>query len=261
MDDVSPREVARPPRPVLSEAELERRRGRPWSLEVAGAERVGPHMQRIYLTAASLDGFEPKPAQEIVLQIPQPADEPARRHYTIRRFDPAQKRIDVDVLLHGHGTPGEAWALAAKPGERIDIRGPRGRIALQPAADWQLLSGDESAMPAILALLEALPEGAKVKAFIEIGAAADRMEPARNGGAITWLSRNGAPAAPNAILADAVAGFAFPPGRGHAIILGETSGVRAIRHALLARGLTREQIYSEGYWRPGRIGGHDHVED
>jgi hypothetical protein len=29
----------------------------------------------------------------------------------------------------------------------------------------------------------------------------------------------------------------------------------------LAHGMTREQIYAEGYWRPGRVGGHDHVED
>ena len=32
-------------------------------------------------------------------------------------------------------------------------------------------------------------------------------------------------------------------------------------HGLIARGLTRDQIYSEGYWRPGRIGGHDHVNE
>ncbi|MGH7090684.1 MAG: siderophore-interacting protein [Stellaceae bacterium] len=257
MDDAIPRAA----RPVLSEAELERRRGRPWTLVVTDSARVSPRMLRLGLTAQSLNGFEPKPAQEIVLQIPQAAGEPARRHYTIRRFDRAHQRIEVDFLLHGHGTPGERWALEAKPGASIDIRGPRGRIALSPAAEWQLFSGDETAMPAILALLEALPPGAKAKAFIEIGSDAERMLPAANSAAVTWLTRGGAPAAPNTILADAVAAFTLPAGRGHAIILGETSGVRAIRHALLARGLTREQIYSEGYWRPDRIGGHDHVED
>jgi hypothetical protein len=29
----------------------------------------------------------------------------------------------------------------------------------------------------------------------------------------------------------------------------------------LERGLDRGQIYAEGYWRPDRIGGHDHVND
>ncbi len=55
--------------------------------------------------------------------------------------------------------------------------------------------------------------------------------------------------------------FSLPPGKGHAYIIGETSNVRRQRHALIARGLPRNQISSEGYWRPGRIGGHDHVDD
>ena len=27
------------------------------------------------------------------------------------------------------------------------------------------------------------------------------------------------------------------------------------------RGFDKSQIWSEGYWRPGRIGGHDHIDD
>jgi NADPH-dependent ferric siderophore reductase len=197
-----------------------------------------------------------------VLQIPQLGADPARRHYTIRRFDPATGMIDVDFVIHGHHSPGERWALAAAPGQTIDIRGPRGRIALAAAADWHLFSGDETALPAILALTEALPKGAKAQAFIEIGDDGDKLEIVTAADlTVTWLSRNGAPPSPNRILIDAVEGFALPAGKGHAIVIGETSNVRAQRHALLARGMTREQIYSEGYWRPGRVGGHDHVDE
>ncbi len=258
MDDVP----ARPARPQLSEAELERRRGKPWSLRVVSVSTVAPHMRRVQLTADNLDEFRPKPAQEIVLQIPQEGGEVARRHYTIRRFDPATRLIDVDFVVHPHETPGVRFALHAKPGQAIDIRGPRGRIALSPDADWHLLSGDETALPAILALAEALPKGARAQIFVEIGDDGDRM-PLVTAADVTvsWLSRKGAPAAPNRLLIDAVEGWTLPPGKGHAIIIGETSVVREQRHGLLARGLTREQIYSEGYWRPGRIGGHDHVEE
>ena len=56
-------------------------------------------------------------------------------------------------------------------------------------------------------------------------------------------------------------GNSLPKGRGHAIIIGETSNVRAQRQHLLAQGLGKDQIYAEGYWRPGRIGGHDHIRD
>jgi NADPH-dependent ferric siderophore reductase len=263
MDDIAPKPVPAPnTRPPLSEAELERRRGKPWTLRVVGGADIGPRLRRVQLTADNLDGFEPKPAQEIVLQIAQAGDEPARRHYTIRRFDRAKKLIDVDFVIHGAKTPGVRWALDAKPGDAIDIRGPRGRIALSPEADWHLFSGDETAQPAIFALIEALPKGAKAFAFVEIGSEAEKLPlSAEADAALIWLTRNGAHAGPSRMLIDAIERFALPPGKGHAIIIGETSNVRAQRHYLIEHGMSRDQIYSEGYWRPDRIGGHDHVND
>ncbi len=248
-------------RTPLSEAELERRRGRPWTLAVASASDVTPRMRRVRLTADDLDEFRPRPGQEIVLQIPQAGGEPARRHYTIRAFDPRTRMIDVDFVLHGDHTPGVRWALDAKPGQRIDIRGPRGRIAVAADADWHLFTGDETALPAIFAMVEALGEGAPAHVFLEIGDDRDKQPlRARAAVTLTWLPRGGAKPGPSRILADAVERFALPPGRGHAIIIGETSNVRAQRQYLLAQGLRKDQIYAEGYWRPGRIGGHDHVD-
>jgi len=259
MDD---RVMTPPARPALSEAELERRRGRPWTLTVARVMDVTKRMRRVQLTADDLDEFRPRPAQEIVLQIPQAGAEPARRHYTIRRFDPAARLIDVDFVIHEHHTPGVSWALEARPGQTIDIRGPRGRIALAANADWHLMTGDETALPAIFALAEALPADAPVFVFVEIGDDADKQElKCQAAATLTWLLRSGAAPGPSRILLDAVERFTLPPGRGHAIIIGETGNVRAQRHSLVARGLGKDQIYSEGYWRPGRIGGHDHVDE
>ena len=262
MDDkvvVTP--VAEAARPALSEAEIERRRGRPWSLTVVSAANVTPRMRRVRLTADNLDEFRPRAGQEIVLQIPQAGGEPARRHYTIRSFDPQTRMIDVDFVLHGEHTPGVRWALDAKPGQAIDIRGPRGRIALAPNADWHLFSGDETALPAIYGLLEALGEGAPAHVFLEIGDDSDKQPlKCRADVHLTWLPRHGAHPGPSRILLDAIEGFALPKGRGHAIIIGETSNVRAQRQHLLAQGLAKDQIYAEGYWRPGRVGGHDHVD-
>jgi len=249
-------------RPMLSEADLERRRGRPWTLRVVKAFDINSHMRRVQLTGDNLEEFTPKPGQEIVLQIPQPGGEPARRHYTIRRYDTASKLIDVDFVLHGHRTPGVSWSLDAKPGDVIDIRGPRGRIALNPDADWHLFLGDETCLPAIFALLEALPKGACAFAFIEIGGEEDKQALATQADVkLQWLLRNGAAPGPSDLLSKTLAAFTLPPGKGHAIVIGETSNVRNQRHALLERGFDRSQIYAEGYWRPGRIGGHDHVND
>ena len=250
-----------PERPALSEAELERRRGRPWTLRVVKAFGVTPHMRRVQLTGDDLDEFRPKPGQEIVLQLKQDG-ETARRHYTIRRFDPTAKIIDVDFVLHGHRTPGATWALEAKPGDVVDIRGPRGRMALDPSVDWYLFLGDETALAAIFNLIEALPPNAAAFAFIEIGADEDRQSVATGTRlSLSFCSRKGSAPGPNDILAQALAGFAFPPGKGQAFTLAETSNVRRLRHTLMERGLDRSQIYSEGYWRPDRIGGHDHVNE
>jgi NADPH-dependent ferric siderophore reductase len=261
-DDILTTGPARSGRPTPSEAELERRRGKPWALRVVKAFDVTPHMRRVQLTADNLDEFQPRPGQEIVLQLAQNGSEPTRRHYTIRRFDRASKIIDVDFVLHGHRTPGVAWALDAKPGDRLDIRGPRGRMALDPTADWHLFLGDETAIPAIFALIEALSANARAFAFIEIGD--DREKQSVQGSApleLKFFSRNGAAPGPNDILAGALAGFTLPSGKGQAFTLGETSNIRRLRHMLIERGLDRDRIYSEGYWRPDRIGGHDHVHD
>lgn len=238
------------------------RRGREWSLRVIGTSQVTPRMRRVQLTGEALDEFMPRPGQELVLNLPQEGSEPARRHYTIRRYDPKTRSIDIDVVLHGHATPGARWALAAQPGDKLLVNGPRGRMTIAQDADWHLFTGDETALPAIFAMAEALPASAKAFIFLEIGNEDDK-QPLQSAAAITlrWLSRGGAAPGPSTITLDALWGFSLPPGKGFAYILGETSNVRAQRHSLLERGMSREQIYAEGYWRPGRVGGHDHIRD
>ena len=55
--------------------------------------------------------------------------------------------------------------------------GPSGAYAPDPAADWHLIAGDEAALPAISAALEALPDNAIGKVFIEV-AGPGRRDPA-----------------------------------------------------------------------------------
>ena len=237
------------------------RGGRPmlrlWSLEVVEAMDAEPSMRRVVFTAPDIAEFDYKPGQALVLMIPLSSGETGRRDYTIRWFDRDAGKLAIDFLLHGE-TPGPQWARAAKAGDRLDARGPRGGTVFHPEADWHLLTGDETCIPAIAHILETMPADAVAHVFIETQEASGEIPMARP---VTWLHRGGQPAGPGALMADAVAAFALPEGRGHAYLIGETSNVRAQRRLLVERGFTREQISSEGYWRPGRIGGHDHVED
>jgi NADPH-dependent ferric siderophore reductase len=247
--------------PIATMAPQGRRMGRQWSLRVVSTMDVTAQMRRVRLAGDDLDKLEFRPGQEIVLAIPQPGDEPARRHYTIRQFDRAAKQMDVDFVLHGHGVAGR-WAQTAKPGDRIEAMGPRGRVTVNLAADWHLFSGDEAAFPAIFAMLESLPATAKAFVFLEAGSEADQQaftSPAKV--TVKYLYRGGVPAGQCRALIDEVAAFTPPPSLGHAYLIGETSVVRAQRQGLIAAGFPREQISAEGYWRPGRVGGHDHVDD
>lgn len=232
-----------------------------WQLTVVDAFDVTPHMRRVVLTADNLDQFEYQPGQALVLQVPLSDSETGRRDYTIRAIDRAKKTLSIDFVLHGD-TPAPTWARGARPGAAILGRGPRGRTVFNPQADWHLFCGDETCIPAILHILETLPAGAKAIALAEIGGP-EHEQPVKSDADLSfeWLHRGSVPAGPGSFLLDRLKTLTLPAGSGHAYIIGETSNVRAQRHHLIGRGFTRDRISSEGYWRPGRIGGHDHVED
>jgi NADPH-dependent ferric siderophore reductase len=161
-------------------------------------------------------------------------------------------------VLHGDSPTGD-WVRTAKAGDRIEAAGPRGRTTLSADADWHLFTGDETCIPGILAMLEGLPLGAQATAFIEVESEADQLAFAPPAGVqLNWIVR-GAPRGEGTPLLPALEAFRFPEGRGHAYTIGETAMVRAVRHHLIARGFAKDQISAEGYWRPGRVGGHDHV--
>ncbi|MGH6980244.1 MAG: siderophore-interacting protein [Stellaceae bacterium] len=251
--------VTNTPAPMTAPG-MRRPPGRLWSLEVVGARDVNPRMRRVTLTGGDLNELDYKPGQDLVLQMPLADGTTGRRHYTIRSLDKAAKRLDLDFVVHGDSPAGN-WARDARPGTRIDAMGPRGRTVFNPAADWHLFAGDETCIPGILGILETLPSHTHGWAFIEIADASDRQKvncKARVD--VEWLERGG-PGGPGDFMLKRLQGFALPPGQGHAYLIGETSNVRAQRHDLLARGMTKEQIAAEGYWRPGRIGGHDHIEE
>ncbi len=241
---------------------LHRRGRRVWLLTVTGVEALTPRLTRVRFEADDLDELVWRRGQDLVLEIPQGHGEIARRHYTIRDHrigrDGKAATLAIDFVLHGD-SPAGRWVRSVKPGDRIEATGPRGRTVLAEGADWHLLLGDETSVPAIAAMLEGLPMGAKAFAFIETGRDDDKLELASEADvAIEWVLRRGLPA-PSRVLLDRLEKFPLPAGRGHAYITGETSTVRALRHHLLANGFAKDRIAAEGYWRPGRVGGHDHV--
>jgi NADPH-dependent ferric siderophore reductase len=225
--------------------------------EVTGARQLTPHMQRLELTAPELDGFTYAPGQDVMVLVAAEGNRPVRRRYTIRYLDRARRQLTLDVVLHGDG-PGERWVRSARPGDRIEGIGPRGKITTSPAADWHLFMGDESTLPAIFAMTEALPGDSEATVVIEVPDVADEQElsaPART--RVTWLHRLSGPAGDAGPLTAEAAEVELPPGSGHAYLFGEARVVLALREVLAGRGLPQEQMSPKAYWGRGRAnGGH-----
>lgn len=140
-----------------------------------------------------------------------------------------------------------------RPARRHDaLPRPRRRLRPDPAAGWHLLAGDESALPAIAAAVERMPEGAVVHAFVEVsGPDEEQKIAAPDGVGVHWLHRGDRPA--GEALIDAVKALDFPSGEVSAFVHGEAGCVKELRrHLRLDRGIPREQLSISGYWRLGQ---------
>ncbi len=172
---------------------------------------------------------------------------PAIRTYTVRRFDAAAGELDVDFVLHeGHG-PAAAWARDAQPGNWVGVSEPGGRYEPDPAAAFHLVIGDETALPAVATVLEALPSGVPAFAFLEVADASEEQE-LPGSAAVRWVHRGDAEAGEP--LTAAVRAAELPAGAGQAWLSGESTCVKDLRkHLLDERGFGRRAVYATGYWR------------
>lgn len=238
---------------------------------VAGTRWLTPSLIRVTLTGGELAGFEMPDATDayINLALPpvgapygpifDPADVrasvdkrwwPARRHYTVRSWQPTTRQLEVDFVVHGDVGVGGPWAAAAEPGDVLVFTGPGSGYRPDPSAAWHLMLGDESALPAIAASLEVLP--ADAVAVVRLVCDGPVHEITLDSPAtldVRWLHRQGE-AADASLLLEATRALEVPPGRVQAFVHGEADEIRAIRrHLLTERGLTRADMSCSPYWR------------
>lgn len=221
---------------------------------VVATAPLTPRMRRVTVQADSIVGVPLRPAQDVELLLREGSGRRVKRRYTIRHARPDLGELDLDVLLHGAG-PGSAWGADASPGDAVEFVGPRGKLELTPS-DWHLLVGDESALPAIASICEALPQAEPAIALIEVADGADELPVP--GASVHWVHRDGVAPGTADLLLPAVEQVPLPAGRGHGYLMGETRAMVALRAVLEHRGLDHEAIFVKGYWnvgRPDRIAG------
>jgi NADPH-dependent ferric siderophore reductase len=286
---------------------------------VARVRELGPSMRRITLTGPRLGGFgvagddqrvklvlAPDPSAFTELQAAGaewypalcalPAERrPVLRTYTVRAARPELAEVDLDVVLHGvddgHAGPAATWAAGAAVGDPVVLMGPdrpgRGRAwgvewAPPATASCLLLAGDETAAPAVGAILESLPAGRRAVAVLEVPRAGDVQDlRLPDGVSVRWLARADRPrgellvpavhaalvelgvaaapaAAPEDVDLDTEPLWEVPedPAAGagcYAWLAGEAGVVKRLRRHLVGDlGVDRRSVAFMGYWREGR---------
>jgi NADPH-dependent ferric siderophore reductase len=214
---------------------------------VTGTASLTPRMRRISVRSDALLGVAIRPAQDVELLLREPSGRRVKRRYTIRHARPERGELDLDVLLHGDG-PGARWGETAQPGDTVEFQGPRGKLELRPAP-WHLLIGDESALPAIAAIAEALPEGEAAVAYVEVQDDADELPLPH--AQVHWVHRGGDEPGGAERLVQALAGVA-PPAGARGYLMGESRAMVALRPVVEAAGIAHEAIFLKGYWNRGR---------
>lgn len=220
------------------------------------------------------------------------------RTYTVRslrRAVPADGQapalpaeMDIDFVLHLDGGSGPAaeWAAGAEVGDALVLVGPCARwgdclgIEFAPgAAERVLLVGDETAVPAIAAILETLPSHISGHAVLEVPTAGDFLDMSTPANVeVRWLARGAkqhgealtdavrsvvVPAAcevgeePEEVDIDASILWETPAATaGHGLyawIAGEAATIRELRRYLVRDvGMDRNSVAFMGYWRQGQ---------
>ena len=257
-----------------------------FSLQVVRTERLGPSLVRVSFGGDDLayffsDGCD----QSLSLFLPHPGQhEPAvpielgdgwwqgwrelpddvravMRSYTLRALRRGPDEIDIDFVLHEPAGPASRWASLAAPGDRVVLLGPaiadNRAIRFRPPEDADLVVvwGDETAVPAASAILEALPAGTRARVWLEVQHPGDIQDLATDADAdVTWLVRGdseGVEGSPMAL--GALRDAQLPPAeRPYVWIAGEAGQVKALRrHFVGERGFDRRRVTFVGYWRQG----------
>ncbi|WP_398471163.1 siderophore-interacting protein [Tardiphaga sp.] len=233
-------------------------------LDVLRVTRVTPMMQRVTLGGDEIRGIKDAPNIKLMLPpregapvwplkgengkplLPPGQSMPISRTYSLRRLDRDSGEIDVDFVMHGEGAA-STWAEHARPGDKIGVGGPMGP-EVRPA-DWYLIAGDHTALPAISRILGQLAPDARGSVFIEVPNAGERQElsipPSME---LHWLYTD-----EGGDLERSVRAAPWPDGKKvYAWLAAESTTVRSLRsYVSQERGLGRGEFLAIGYWRRG----------
>tara|TARA_R110002072_G_scaffold5527_2_gene35312 strand:- start:20804 stop:21544 length:741 start_codon:yes stop_codon:yes gene_type:complete len=223
------------------------------NLVVQEKQSVTPNLTRMILQGQALSdfptGFE---GGYVKLSLPDNNTKNVVRSYTVRSFDATRLELTLDMVAHGDTGPAATWANHVTVGEAISVSGPGACQMINAEADWFLLAGDMSALPAISVNLERLPADAIGDVVLEVISEADKVDLlAPVGMNIHWVI-NPEPEAPNSILEDTVMALPWRNGLASVWVAGEFSASRALRQYFRhEKKIEKTMMYVSCYWKVG----------
>lgn len=228
-------------------------------LTVAAARQITPNMRRLTLKGDDLASF-PDNAEGSYFKLTFPGENPERpilRTYTVASFRPEQLEIDVDFMLHSKpdgsasGVAAE-WSLQAKPGDRMAIFGPGPATFIKSDASWYLLAADMTALPALTANLERLPEDAKGYVVIEIMSEDDQQDLPIPASMKLIYVVNPQPGSEEAPLNTAIRQLVWLPGQVAVWTACEFKSMKKVREYYREqRSVDKSHLYISSYWKKG----------
>ncbi|MER5266440.1 siderophore-interacting protein [Actinosynnema sp. NPDC002837] len=239
-----------------------------FAMTVAAVADVTPHLRRVTFRAPEFAEYRVTGPDECFGLLMPPADRPLTmpsadrvnvrtairalpaedrpdlRWYTIRAHRPERNEVDVDFVLHGDAGPGTRWATSAEVGRSVGFRAGNSGYR-PPSGGAVLLAADETALPALCAILESgVPADARI--FAEVPDEGYRVAV---DAPVTWLYRGAD--APGSHLLRAVADLPSPA-PDYAWVCGESTLATTVRrHLVKERGVDRRSVMFSGYWKLG----------
>ncbi len=228
-------------------------------LTVLSSTHLTKNMLRLTLHGADLEKF-PDNAEGAYFKFnftSADSSKTLRRTYTISRLRRDKHEMDVDFMLHGntasdvHGIAVD-WAEQAKVGDAISISGPGPATYINQDADWFLLVGDMTALPALTANLALLPENATGYVVVEILSEEDKQPlEIPSSMQLRWVINPHA-GSDDTPLVDAVEKLQWLDGQAAIWTACEFKSIKKLRqHYRQLEQVQRTHLYISSYWKKG----------
>lgn len=234
-------------------------RSLPVRITVTDTISLAPRARRIRFSGMTLIESR-KPASYLSLSFTDPAMATAtaraaerrgrsdRRTFTPRWID-EHGAMTVDFVLHGSG-PASTWAERATVGDVIWAGPTKGGYDIPPPGSSIVLIGDDTAIPAMGTILEALADPVRVTAIIEVIDATDEREvTAERPIDPIWVHRGSDPGQTGVHTANLIDALSVA-NDSYWWVAGERAAVVSLREKLRdSKAVPKERLSINAHWR------------